>query len=142
MRLKVILTCSVLLLVFGLQLAAVPNGDDVVSLEKKTWELWQKHDKGGFASLMDSDFINVDKHGVATKAQNVAEIDNLIKESYELSDFQIHQIDPDAIFLTYRAKLRGTYKGTRIDGTYHVSSVWAKREGRWLNVLYHETRAD
>jgi hypothetical protein len=41
MRLKVILTCSALLLVFGLQLAAVPNGDDVVSLEKKTWELWQ-----------------------------------------------------------------------------------------------------
>jgi hypothetical protein len=91
---------------------------------------------------MDSDFINVDKHGVATKAQNVAEIDNLIKESYELSDFQIHQIDPDAIFLTYQAKLRGTYRGTRIDGTYQVSSVWAKRQGRWLNVLYHETRAD
>ena len=120
----------------------MPNGDDVVGLEKKTWELWQKHDKAGFASLMDSDFINVDKHGVATKAQNVAEIDNLIKESYELSDFQTHQIDPDAIFLTYRAKLKGTYKGTRIDGTYHVSSVWAKRQGSWLNVLYHETRAD
>jgi hypothetical protein len=120
---------------------ATPSHDDVVRLEKQTWELWQKHDKKGFAALMDNDFVAVDTHGVAAKAQNVADIDNLIKESYELSDFQVHAISTDVVFLTYRAKLKGTYKGKRIDGTYYVSSVWAKRQGKWVNFLYHETKA-
>jgi hypothetical protein len=90
--------------------------DDGVSLEKQTWELWQKHDKTGFAALMDSDFIDVDTHGVAVKTQNVADIDNLIKESYDLSDFQVHRVASDAVFLTYRVKLKGRYKGTGSTG--------------------------
>jgi hypothetical protein len=138
---KTALKCCTALAILSLGLAAKPSDDDVVSLEKQTWELWQKHDKTGFAALMDNDFIAVDTHGVAVKMQNVADIDNLIKESYDLSDFQVHRVASDVVFLTYRAKLKGRYKGNRIDGTYYVSSVWAKRQGKWLNVLYHETRA-
>jgi hypothetical protein len=138
---KASLTSCIAVAIFGLSLTATPSNDDVVALEKRTWELWQKHDKKGFAALMDNDFIAIDTHGVAAKAQNVADIDNLIKESYELSDFQIHPISAGVVLLTYQAKLKGMYKGERIDGTYFVSSVWAKRQGKWLNVLYHETKA-
>jgi hypothetical protein len=134
--------CCITLAILGFGLAATPGQDDAVSLEKKPWELWKKQDKAGFAALMGSDFVAVDAHGIAGKAQNVADITNFIKESYDLSDFQVHRIDPNAVFLTYRAQLKGTYKGKRIDGTYHVSSVWAKRSGKWLNVLYHETRGE
>jgi hypothetical protein len=136
------LVCCTALAILSLGLEATPGRHDVVRLEMQTWELWQKHDKTGFAALMDNDFVAVDIHGVAAKTQNVAEIDSLIKESYELSDFQVHAISNDVVFLTYRAELKGTYKGNRIDGTFFISSVWAKRQGKWLNVLYHETRAE
>jgi hypothetical protein len=139
---KVAATCCITFAIVGFGLAATPTRDDVVGLENKTWQLWQQHDKPGFASLMDSDFVAVDTHGIASKAENIADIDNLNKEAYDLSNFRVHRIGPDTMFLTYHARLKGTYKGKRIDGTYYVSSVWAKRQGKWLNVLYHETRAE
>ena len=90
---------------------------------------------------MDKDFVAVDAHGIAGKAENVKEIDNLKKDSYVLSEFHVHAVSRDMRFLTYQANLKATYKGERIDGMYNVSSVWANKNGHWLNVLYHETRA-
>jgi ketosteroid isomerase-like protein len=141
MKPRAFLGVGLLMTAFLAGLAAAERRDDeVMQLEKKAWDLWKQGDKRAFANLIADDFVAVDAHGIAGKAENVEDIDNLKKDSYDFSDFHVHAVSPDVVFLTYRVKLRATYKGDRIDGIYNVSSVWAKRKGRWLNVLYHETK--
>ena len=67
------------------------------------------------------------------------EVDNLIKEDYSLRDSKLRRIDSNVALLTYRAKLKGIYKGQPFQGEYYASSVWANRDGKWRNVFYQET---
>jgi hypothetical protein len=50
----------------------------------------------------------------------------------ELSDWKSLKIDDDASLVTYVYKMTGA-KG---EGERHTS-IWAKRDGKWLAVLHH-----
>jgi hypothetical protein len=117
------------------------DAQEVIALEKRAWDLWKAGNKTGFAALLTNDFVSVDAHGISTKADNVKEIDNLIKHTYRLWDVEARLIGMDVILLTYKAHLNGTYKGSPVDEDLYASSEWVKRGGTWLNVLYHETVA-
>jgi hypothetical protein len=43
--------------------------------------------------------------------------------------------------ILYKSYLKGKYKGEPFEENLHVSSEWARRGGKWLNVFYHETAA-
>jgi hypothetical protein len=122
-------------------LPASSDTQQVIALEKRAWDLWKVGDKAGFAALLTNDFVAVDAHGMSTKADNVKEIDNLIKHAYRLWDFEARLIGTDVSLLTYKAHLKGTYKGSPIDDDLYASSEWVRRGGTWLNVFYHETAA-
>jgi hypothetical protein len=51
-------------------------------------------------------------------------------------------IDKDSAIITYKANVKGSYKGKEFppNPTY-VSSVWAKRNGKWMVVYHQETMA-
>jgi hypothetical protein len=117
------------------------DAQEVIALEKRAWDLWKAGNKTGFAALLTNDFVSVDAHGISTKADNVKEIDNLIKHTYRLWDVEARLIGMDVILLTYKAHLNGAYKGSPVDEDLYASSEWVKRGGTWLNVFYHETVA-
>jgi hypothetical protein len=117
------------------------DAQQVITLEKRAWDLWKIGDKTGFSALLTNDFVAVDAHGISAKTDNVKEMDNLIKHAFRLWDFEARLIATDVILLTYKAHLKGTYKGSPIDEDLYASSEWVKRGGAWLNVFYHETAA-
>jgi hypothetical protein len=113
---------------------AMPTaGPDPIANEKMVWDTFKTKNYDGFAALLDPVFIELEPDGVYDKAAAVKVISAGFDASKaELSDWKSLKIDDDAALVTYVFKMAGA-KG---DGERHTS-IWAKREGKWLAVLHH-----
>ena len=122
---------------------AINNGvaNELISMEKKTWELWKAGDKCSFAALLADGFVNVDAQGFSNKSENIEEFDNFSNQEYRLSDFNVRWNRADVAMILYKAYLKGKYKGEPFEENLYVSSEWVRLGGKWLNVFYHETAA-
>jgi hypothetical protein len=50
---------------------ASSDAQQVITLEKRAWDLWKIGDKTGFSALLTNDFEAVDAHGISAKTDNV-----------------------------------------------------------------------
>lgn len=108
-------------------------GPDPIANEKMVWDTFRTKNYDGFASLLDASFIEIEPDRVYDKAAAVKVISAGFDVSKaELSDWKSLKIDDDASLVTYVFKMAGA-KG---DGERHTS-IWAKRDGKWLAVLHH-----
>ena len=55
-------------------------------------------------------------------------------KEYELTNFRVTMLNPDAAIVTYNVNARAVIQGTEISMYNAVTSGWARRDGRWLNV--------
>jgi hypothetical protein len=112
---------------------AIPTtGPDAIANEKIVWDLFKAKNYDGFATLLDSDFIEVEPDGVNDKAGCVKGVAEFDASKAELSDWKTLKIDDDASLVTYTVKMAGQPG----DGERN-SSIWAKRDGKWVGVLHH-----
>jgi len=59
------------------------------------------------------------------------------------TDWKMTTIDKDAALLTYKATLKGKFKGEDIPpGPYYEASGYVNRNGEWLAIYYQETRSE
>ncbi|HKR01787.1 MAG TPA: nuclear transport factor 2 family protein [Pyrinomonadaceae bacterium] len=115
---------------------AEPASDDPVAREKQVWDALKKKDYDRFASLLADDQIEVFAWGVNDKAGSVEGVKQVDLSSGVLSDFKTIKISDDATAVTYMVKGSGSAfspNGAR------ASSVWAKRDGKWLAVYHQDT---
>ncbi len=115
--------------------------DTIISLERESWVAWQTHDGKFFDRFLANDHLDVGPGGAINKASVVAGVAGpLCKvESYSLSDFQIVHIAEDTALLVYRAKQQTLCGGVPVPSPAWATSVYVKRDGRWLNILYQQT---
>jgi hypothetical protein len=114
---------------------AEPVSDDPVVREKQVWDAIKKKDYDRFASLLADDQIEVFAWGVNDKAASVNGIKEADLSSAVLSDFRTAKISDDVAIVTYMIKGSGDISpnGTR------ASTIWAKRDGKWLAVYHQDT---
>ena len=113
--------------------APVPtSGADAEANEKIVWDLFRSKNYEGFASLLAPDFLEVEPDKVYTKTEAVKGVSEFDASKVVLSDWQVVQFDDDASLVTYVAK----FPGGPGNGERH-STIWAKRDGKWLAVLHH-----
>jgi len=118
----------------------------LISYEKQSWEAVKRKDYKTFESFLADDFYDIFASGKAvTKLellQNYIHGVNLI--DYSLSDFKVIMLNNDAAIVVYTAFAHGTENQTKSRkveiSEIHaaVTSGWAKRDGKWLNVFYRE----
>lgn len=121
----------------------------LVAYEKQSWEAVKQKDYKTFESFLADDFYDIFSNGqVVTKTellQNYIRGVDLI--DYALSDFKVIMLNEDAAIMVYKAVAHGAekqavaHKGTKgkvIEIHVAVTSGWAKRNGKWLNVFYRE----
>ena len=111
----------------------------LVSNEKRTWELYKKRDVKGLAELTAEDYYDIYPDGEAVdKKRYLADVLETEVKDYSLSDFKVIMLNASAAIVVYRAKVHGAVKGREIRSEVAVTSGWARRGGRWLNVFYRE----
>lgn len=115
--------------------------EQVIAAERALWEAWRQQDLQMIERLTAEDYYTVDEEGPAG-AWGLADIrdnfDRFALAEYRVGDIEARVISESVIVLVYNAYIIGTYEGEDISRGVAEASVWAKRDGRWLNVLLHE----
>lgn len=122
------------------------HDDDVkgtlVELERKSWAAWKNRDGEFFRQFLSDDHVEVGFGGVTNKAFVVAGVASpvCIVKSYAIAKFQLVTFNANTALLTYHAEQDTTCNGQSVPSPVWVSSLYVKRQGRWLNALYQQTQ--
>ncbi|HWN08122.1 MAG TPA: nuclear transport factor 2 family protein [Pyrinomonadaceae bacterium] len=112
--------------------APAPPGPDPIANEKAVWDLFKSKNYEAFGLMLAPDFIEIEPQGFYDKAGSIKGVSMFDASRVELSDWKSAKIDDDAMIVTYT--LKGPPFGSA--GERH-SSIWARRDGKWLAVLHH-----
>ena len=134
-----------------LALAAAPRGpapdraeQELIALERQSWEAWQHHDVAFWQHFLSDDHVEVQIGGGFTgKSQVIAGIANgaCTVTSYQVDQFSFHRFGPDTAMLVYRAA-QDTHCGSfAVPSPVWATSLFVRRDGRWQNVLYQHSAA-
>jgi hypothetical protein len=117
--------------------------EELVKLEKQSWEAWKNHDGKFFEGFLSDDHAEIGFGGVTSKASVVAGVASGVCEvkSYTVDNFELRMLGSDAALLTYHEAQDTKCRGKAVPSPCWVSSLYMKRGERWLNVLYQQTPA-
>jgi hypothetical protein len=123
-----------------------PSGaleDTLIALEKKSWEAWKDRDGKFFDEFLSDDHLEVGFGGIANKAAVVNMVGSPVcnVKSYTVDKFKCTQIDTDVAILNYYAAQDTVCYGKPVPSPVWVTSLFVKRGGRWVNVLYQHSEA-
>jgi len=121
-------------------------GDDVaeelMALEKASWDAWAKGDMAFFEKHLHENAVNV-AGGEMTLGREaiIASMKegNCEVRSYHLDEVRAQHVAKDAVVLTYRAKQDGNCGGAGLDPEVFATSLWVRDGDHWLAANYHET---
>ncbi|MHB8526973.1 MAG: nuclear transport factor 2 family protein [Candidatus Acidiferrales bacterium] len=130
------------------QMGNLPNAKltaELVAAEKEFWEAWKDKQPKRFAAAMADDAVFFGLYGVTGKAESVAEQRDSVKtcnvKSYDLTNPRVIPIDANAAILLYDAEQHAICGGQAVQPFMHGESVYARRNGRWINLLRSEVPA-
>ncbi|HYJ45199.1 MAG TPA: nuclear transport factor 2 family protein [Pyrinomonadaceae bacterium] len=121
----------------------------LIANERASWEAVRRKDYQTFESFLADDFYDIFPNGqVVTRTELMQKyIRGVDLMDYSLSDFKVVMLNKDAAIVVYTATARGSESqaasrdasnGKVIEIHAAVTSGWARRGRRWLNVFYRE----
>ncbi len=132
---------------FGAEVLQTQPNDEVkralVDLETKSWVAWKARDATYFVNFLSQDHVEVGFAGPIGKDAVVRGVGSpaCTVESYSLGDMQFTRIAEDTAVLVYRAEQKTLCGGNAVPSPVWATSLFVKRSGHWLNVLYQHTLA-
>ena len=109
--------------------------DTLIASENETWGLIKRKDLAGFATYLAEDFYDIFPDGTErTKSELLKFLSGADLKDYRLSKFRVTLLNEDAAIVTYHVDARALIEGREISMKNSVTSGWAKRGDRWLNV--------
>ena len=137
--------CLVLLAVASVCLVTMAQTPDatkqMIALEKSLDNAFLHGDWKAIETLYADDMMFTNADGSIThKKDDVDSIKSgdLKFESLEMSDVRVQYFGNVAV-ITSQIVGKSHYKTTDLSGTYRLTDVWAKRNGKWQLVAGHET---
>jgi hypothetical protein len=117
--------------------------DLLIDLEKQSWVAWKGHDAAFFSRFLSDDHVEVGPRGVLGKADIVAGVASPAckVESYAVDKFKFTRVAEDVALLSYLAQQKTACGGVAVPSPAWAASLYVKRDGRWVNVLYQQTPA-
>ena len=111
-----------------------------IGLEREVWDALVAGDGAADARLLSDDFLGVYTTGFADRAGHVAQLaDGPTVRSYSLSETRLVELNDTTILLAYRAEF--TRPGDVGSESVLISSIWERRDGRWVNTFSQDTPA-
>ena len=126
---------------FALDASATSDEATIRELEAKSWVAWKGHDSAFFEQFLSDDHVEVHAHGITGKAAVVEGVRSpaCVVQAYTLGPFSLTKVTAETILLTYRAEQDTTCGTQRVPSPVWATSLYAKRNGRWVNVMYQQT---
>jgi Domain of unknown function (DUF4440) len=116
--------------------------ETLVAMEKQSWVAWKNHDANFFRGFLSDDHLEVGFTGVANKSDVVKSVESpmCVVSSYVVDNFHVVSLSADLAVVTYHESQDTKCNAVAVPSPAWVSSLYIKREGRWLNVLYQQTK--
>jgi hypothetical protein len=116
--------------------------DVILPLERQVLEAYRAHDAAALRRLLADEYLEVSGAGRLTRAELLDGLADLRVDAYAAEEARLVPVSPDAVALTYRLTLRGSFKGRPLPaGPLYVSSVWVRQKGGWRRALTQATPA-
>jgi len=115
--------------------------DQIVAAERAELDALKSSDIAAFAGLIADEAVFVDAAGPASKAEIVKHSANFRLRDYTMSNIQLITLSQGVDLLVYRVAETGTSHGGVFSANVLVSSIWVRRDGRWLCLFSQETAA-
>jgi hypothetical protein len=110
-------------------------GPDAIANEKAVWETFKNKDYDTFAAMLAPEFMELEPDGAYDKAGTIAGVKMMDAPKFALSEWKAAKLDDDASLVTYLVKAANG------DQDRH-STIWVKRDGKWLGLLHIGTPVD
>jgi hypothetical protein len=108
--------------------------------EKARARAWKEKNSRALEVLLAPDYLEITMLGRFSKKDILTSLlPSLSLHEFVLSDPKLVVASPDAAILTYRCIEDLTVSGQRITGTFHVAAHYAKRENKWLLLVWQIT---
>jgi hypothetical protein len=109
--------------------------ETLIACENETWRLIKQKDLKGFASYLAEEFYDIFPDGEErAKAELLQFLSEAELKDYRLSSFRVTMLNREAAIVTYQVDARALIQGKEVSMKNSVTSGWAKRGGKWLNV--------
>ncbi len=113
--------------------------DDFIALETAVWLALQAGDVDADRQSLSEDFLGVYPSGFANRSDHVGQLANGATVSeFAILDARMTVVSEHDVILSYRADFTRNGPGQEPESMY-VSSLWSKRDGRWLNTFSQDT---
>jgi uncharacterized protein DUF4440 len=110
--------------------------DTLIVCEDETWHLIKQKDLNGFASYLAEDFYDIFPDGKErTKSELLKFLSEADLKEYRLSNFRVTMLNQGAAVVTYHVDAHASIQGNDVSMKNSVTSGWARRGDRWLNVF-------
>jgi hypothetical protein len=119
--------------------AAAGLEETLIAREKEVWEKIKKKDMQGFAAYLAEDQLYVGNRGVHSKADTLKSASEGVITELTLDEWKVLPINKDTALVTYRVRAKGTANGQDVASVTRESTVWARRDGKWLAVFHQDT---
>jgi hypothetical protein len=109
--------------------------ETLIAYENETWRLIKQKDLRAFASYLAEDFYDIFPDGQERSKAELLEFLRCAElKEFQLSNFRVTMLNQDAAIVTYCANARALIQGKEVSLKESVTSGWARRGGRWVNV--------
>lgn len=119
--------------------------DELVALEKRYWNAIREKDATTAADLSDDPCIVVGAQGVSeigTEAlARMLDGATYELESFAIEDVHLRRLSQDVAALAYKVKENLVVDGEKVALEAFDSSIWQRRDGRWVCVVHTESPA-
>jgi len=115
--------------------------EQIVAQERAGLDALKTGDLTAFGASTAEDAIFVDAHGPATKAEVMEHTTEFRLHDYTMADIKFIPLSVDSGLIIYTLTESGTSHGKDFTARVHVSSLWLKRDRKWLCEFSQETGA-
>jgi hypothetical protein len=117
--------------------------DELLALETEVWRALVAGDPGADGAHLADDFVGLYPTGFADRSDHVGQLEGgPTVASFALDQVRLVPVAEAAALLCYRASFRRP--GAPASGpaeVMYVSSLWCRRDGRWVNTFSQDTPA-
>jgi hypothetical protein len=115
--------------------------EKVIAKEREGLDALKSGNLELFGDLTADDAVLVDAHGPASKAQVLQNVAAFKLTDYSMEGMEFRRLSEDSGLISYKISEKGISHGKEFSAQAYVSSIWAKRSGKWVCVFSQETVA-
>jgi len=115
--------------------------DQVIASERAGLDALKSGDLAAFSDSIPDEAVFVDAAGPAAKSQVVKNVAEFHLSDYTMSNIQVVPLSPSSGLIVYRLAESGTSHGKNFSANTIISSIWARRNGKWVCLFSQETAA-